>query len=252
MKIQIMSDLHMEFKPKTLPQIDAQAEVIVLAGDISNSLSDLRNISHYLLKNSDAEILMIAGNHEFYGKDFPNAIKSYRKEVESISNRIKYLENQSITIGNKLFVGATLWSDYNNQKEIAAALISMNDFRAIRTSDEDYSSITPEHLIQQFKKSTNYIYKKLKREKKQTIVITHHAPSFKSINPIYANNTLNGAFVSNLEYIIQDCSPSLWIHGHCHTFFNYMIDGTRIVCNPYGYPFEKEYSQYREKFTIEV
>ena len=31
-------------------------------------------------------------------------------------------------------------------------------------------------------------------------------------------------------------APTLWIHGHIHKNQDYTIGGTRVVCNPRGYP----------------
>jgi len=28
----------------------------------------------------------------------------------------------------------------------------------------------------------------------------------------------------------------LWLHGHTHNNFDYNVNGTRVVCNPMGYP----------------
>jgi len=31
----------------------------------------------------------------------------------------------------------------------------------------------------------------------------------------------------------------LWVHGHSHTAVDYEVAGTRVVCNPRGYPGEE-------------
>jgi len=68
-----------------------------------------------------------------------------------------------------------------------------------------------------------------------TVVITHHAPSPRSIAGKFRGNPLNPAFASNLEPIIVAHQPVLWIHGHMHDSFDYRISKTRVVCNPRGY-----------------
>ena len=73
------------------------------------------------------------------------------------------------------------------------------------------------------------------------VVISHHAPSPRSIAPQYEGNKLNPAFISDLETMIANNSIALWIHGHTHTAFDYRIGGTRVVCNPRGYqPYEAD------------
>ena len=81
-----------------------------------------------------------------------------------------------------------------------------------------------------------FLRKELSREfDGTTIVVTHHAPSPRSIAPRFQNDPLNPAFVSDLEAFIERYGPSLWVHGHVHDSFDYWVGRTRIVCNPRGY-----------------
>jgi hypothetical protein len=33
---------------------------------------------------------------------------------------------------------------------------------------------------------------------------------------------------------------ALWVHGHTHSSFDYLLNGTRVVCNPRGYPLRRQ------------
>ena len=68
-----------------------------------------------------------------------------------------------------------------------------------------------------------------------TVVITHHAPSPKSIHPRFAGSLVNACFVSDAEHLVGADRAQLWIHGHTHDSFDYVVNGCRIVCNPRGY-----------------
>ena len=68
-----------------------------------------------------------------------------------------------------------------------------------------------------------------------TVVITHHAPSRKSIHPRFADSLLNACFVSDAERLIDGSRARVWTHGHTHDSFDYFLNGTRVVCNPRGY-----------------
>lgn len=89
----------------------------------------------------------------------------------------------------------------------------------------------------------NQVYKKntesiefLKRELLSgDIVLTHHLPSYRSVPQRYKTSPLNGFFVCDLEGLILERKPSLWVHGHTHDSLDYHLGNTRIVCNPYGY-----------------
>jgi calcineurin-like phosphoesterase family protein len=47
---------------------------------------------------------------------------------------------------------------------------------------------------------------------------------------------MNAAFHTELHDFIYDRPQvKLWIHGHTHDDFDYVINQTRVVCNPRGY-----------------
>ena len=68
----------------------------------------------------------------------------------------------------------------------------------------------------------------------KTVVVTHHAPSMRSIAARYAEDPVSAAFGSNLNDLVA--KANLWIHGHTHTAFRYQIGGRipsrGVVCNP--------------------
>ena len=43
------------------------------------------------------------------------------------------------------------------------------------------------------------------------------------------------AYASDLDMLIEDRQPRLWIHGHVHQALDRTIGVTRVVCNPLGY-----------------
>jgi Icc-related predicted phosphoesterase len=67
-----------------------------------------------------------------------------------------------------------------------------------------------------------------------TVVITHHAPSERSVHPRFQGDPLTGAFVTDLPDLLEQAH--VWIHGHHHNSSDYVERGCRVVCNPSGYP----------------
>jgi Icc-related predicted phosphoesterase len=53
-----------------------------------------------------------------------------------------------------------------------------------------------------------------------------------------------------MEQMILALNPRLWIHGHTHTSFDYMIGDTRVVANPHGYPGENE--EFNPSVIVEI
>jgi hypothetical protein len=68
-----------------------------------------------------------------------------------------------------------------------------------------------------------------------TVVMTHHAPSRRSIAGRYASDDLSPAFASDLEVLVAASRAALWQHGHVHDCFDYMLGKTRVRTNPRGY-----------------
>ena len=69
----------------------------------------------------------------------------------------------------------------------------------------------------------------------ETVVVTHYAPYPRSIHQRYVESITSAAFASNLEDVVAEGKPALWVHGHVHQSFDYDLEGTRILCNPRGY-----------------
>jgi Icc-related predicted phosphoesterase len=70
---------------------------------------------------------------------------------------------------------------------------------------------------------------------KRVVVVSHHAPSLKSIPASLQDDPLNAAYASSLEPFIADIRPALWIHGHIHHRSEYMVGRTRVIANPRGH-----------------
>lgn len=63
--------------------------------------------------------------------------------------------------------------------------------------------------------------------------MTHHGPHRNSVHPRYEDDPLNAAFVSDLTNLMS--GVDLWVHGHVHDSFDYMVGTCRVVANPRGY-----------------
>ena len=120
---------------------------------------------------------------------------------------------------------------------MGAAKDYMNDFRLIRTAS---GRLRPQDTAQFHQASVAWLKSQLKKnDPKKTVIVTHHAPSGKSIPPQHSGDILNAAFASDLNSLIRSSRVLLWIHGHTHYNVDYKISTTRIYSNQRGYPEEK-------------
>jgi len=186
-------------------------------------------------------VLYLAGNHEFYGETFEKVIPSLREAAAGTSLRI--LENDVFEFGGYRFFGATLWTDFalfpeqRTDSMIRASDRSsgMNDYKKTRTLPR-YQKLRPAQTAMRHAESCRLLSLFLNGgDVGRSVVLTHHAPSSRSLLSGWETDSINAAYASNLEAMIEATRPCAWIHGHTHAFRDYSIGNTRIVCNPLGY-----------------
>ncbi len=231
MKLHILSDLHTEFETLTPPPTDA--DVVILAGDIGVRE---RAVQWSLNTFKDKPVIQIAGNHEFYGGSLGKTWQKMLKAAQG--SQIHLLSDNAVVIDGVRFLGCTLWTDYHLTGNFPLAQWdaqqTMNDFRKIR--DEQFRKVRPYQLAARHAHSKHFLQTQLAQPfDGRTVVVTHHAPSSLSIHERYKQSPshLNACYASHLEMLMG--GVDLWVHGHTHDSFDYMIGQTRVVCNPRGY-----------------
>lgn len=251
MKLLILSDLHLEFADFTPPTADV--DVVVLAGDISKKDHGI----HWARATwPHQEIIYVAGNHEFYHTERNNCLSKLRSTASE--NGVHFLENDEVIIQGVRFLGCTLWTDfelfkgkYPKTKVMKACKEGLADFRWVK---EFLWPFTPNEAKRLFNQSKNWLKQKLVDEPfdGNTVVITHHLPSFLSIAPEYTESLSSAGFASHLDELLG--YSKLWIHGHTHTSFDYISKVTRVVCNPRGYMIrgEIENTKFDPSFVVVI
>lgn len=247
MKIQIVSDLHIEFAEFTLPVTDA--DVIVLAGDIGVGLGGLEWIVEQYIEKP---IIYVPGNHEFYKHD----ICLIDEICGKAGSNIHVLNDSMIELQGVRFLGSTLWTDFelfgltDKFFSVQQAKSNMADFSVIKNGIKTF---IPEDSIQLHNQSVGWLKCMLAEPfTGNTVVVTHHAPSAISVHPRYASNLLTPAFASNLEDMMDAEHAKLWIHGHMHNPSDYEINGTRVLCNPRGYAHYETAHEFNPSLVVSI
>ena len=83
------------------------------------------------------------------------------------------------------------------------------------------------------------------------VVITHHSPSVNSLQDNYEKDILSAAYASDLNSLVETSDVDLWVHGHIHKISDYYIGKTRIICNPRGYPDERQ-NGFNPNLVVEI
>ncbi len=241
MRIQILSDLHVDAGGLHRPELAAGGDVLIVAGDVCAGVeTGFQVLRHYVPQATP--IIMVLGNHEFYG--FGMAKELARARQLAPAHNIHLLENDTVQIGSVRFVGASLWTDYdlfgpeNRDDCMRTAAMGLNDHRLIGLTTGGHSDrrFLPLDALALHQQSRMYLDRALAAPHAgPTVVVTHHAPHENSVAPQYRNSLLTAAFVSDLSPLIETHQPTLWVHGHTHTSFDYRVGATRVICNPAAY-----------------
>jgi predicted phosphodiesterase len=260
MKIQILSDLHVEFSQFIFQS--AGADVIVLAGDIGKGALGIQ-WAEALLDKTGAIVLFVNGNHEYYGQDLDSFITDMREYCDKVAanrgeRRLYFMENNELVIQGVRFLGATMWMDFmlfgrEKRRWCLEEARFLNDFRLIR-KDHGLRRFSTHDAIELHRQSLKWLTARLDTSfDGPTVVVTHHLPSFESVANRYSDDLFTACFASRLDHLFG--KMDIWIHGHTHDTFDYVKNGTRVICNPRGYSrYEEDIENYGfdPKLTVEI
>lgn len=271
MKIQIASDLHIEFeRPRVMSGRkqggleETDAELIILAGDIGVGYEQESVFCRELAQQHQKPVVFVLGNHSFYKGGNIDVIREQwsRSRIDGVH----YLDEGTLfSFKDVLFIGGVFWTNFNDydRSSMRYAESCMNDYRGSRMSKMDSSGeneaimfsdlvkdidnykpeyhFTARRSVDEHYKTRKWLENKLDTcTESRRVIVTHHAPSYDSIANRFRNgydSVLNQAFYSDMTKWAKDRGNiDLWVHGHTHSSFDYeMEDGPRVVCNPRGY-----------------
>lgn len=266
MKIQLLSDLHLEVQPGFTLHPAPDADLLVLAGDVGSYQYGSRlpgadfGLERFSpLRGWPVPVLYVPGNHEYDAIEFDATHARLRETCERLG--ITWLERETLVTGGKRFIGTTLWSDFDAlaaQARPAQQLKAREKaFRAanwyLRTTG------TTRHgqpwLAEQVREQALVCQQWLREALAtpfdgDTVVVTHFAPSLHSADPRYGHTPGTAGFCNAIDELLPQAR--LWLHGHLHAPSDYVLDGCRVVANPLGYARKNEQALHRPNLLIEI
>lgn len=256
MKIRLFSDLHLEFAKNRwdhffVPRGDDFETTLLLAGDISTGLSSVPFIE--AMCSRFKYVLMIPGNHEYYHYEFEKVNNDFLNwELEESPKNFHFLYNDFRVLDGVRFLGGTMWTDFEHEDPLimADASVTMNDYGMIRLNG---LAMTPEYILNEHKKFTAFLQAKFDESfTGPTVVMSHHSPG-NSLRRRGRRVRDDAFYFANIEYYVgNEDKAVLWVHGHTHRNWDYKINNTRVVCNPYGYSAIAENHGFDPEIVIEV
>lgn len=258
MKLRIMSDLHLEFEEEGAPAFNipplGDDTVLVLAGDIcvweTHRADWVRLIhNHWSLYKA---IIIVAGNHEFYNQGDVAYTMNEMKEAFKMFENVHFLDDEWLILDDVVFIGSTMWTDLNqrNPGTLWHVLSRLNDFSQITVEGE---RLNPDLFWGLNKMAKVFLQNALDTfSEHKRVVVTHHLPSRRSVPLRYQERPENWGYVCEMDEMILDNGPDLWIHGHTHDSMDYPIGNTRIICNPRGYVDEGGNPKFNMNLEVEI
>ena len=271
MRLQLLSDLHLEANPgcRILPA--PGADLLVLAGDIGSyqarSAGAMAEPDWGLRRFSPlpqyagwpVPVLFVPGNHEYDALDFDQAHAELRATCDRLG--IIWLERGQWLHQGVRFVGTTLWSDYDAlalRADPARALQQRGKaFRAANFYLEkmatrragalfDAAAMREQALLCQ-----RWLEQALAEPHEgPTVVVTHFAPSLRSADPRYGLTPGTAGFCNALDGWLE--RADLWLHGHLHCAHDYRVGRCRVVANPLGYAAKREQEGFQPGLCLEL
>ena len=267
MKLQLLSDLHLEVHPRLAIAPAPGADLLVLAGDIGSYQqgSRLQDAEFGLARFSPRHgwptpVLYLPGNHEYDGHDFDAVHARLRAACQALG--IQWLERETLVMDGVRFVGTTLWSDFDALieptddadtvlRKRGKAMRAANFYLEKAAIQRHGAPFLAEPLRTHALDCQAWLRAALETPfEGPTVAITHFAPTLASADPRYGLTPGTAGFCNALDDLLA--RAVLWLHGHLHCAFDYRKDGCRVVANPLGYAAKGEQEGFRPDLLIEV
>lgn len=228
MKVALISDIHLEFGNTLEHCITPDAEVIVVAGDLTVGAHNTANALEQLAKHYK-HVIYVTGNHEYYGSSVQDFDQELTQRLLPHKN-IHFLNNKFVSINGVTFIGSTLWTNFRyNPLAIMAAKVMISDFGLIK-------NFSPDDAVKLHYKAFNFIKWAYENCPGPKVIVTHFLPSTECIHPRFKNEDLiNNYFSNNYSEWISELENTTWLFGHTHDRMDLIIGQTRLIANPHGY-----------------
>ena len=248
LKIQFVSDLHLEFPENrewlAAHPLEVTGDILLIAGDtayLDKPESGSDTYSQYSFwdwaSKNYKQVIVCLGNHDFYGyynlSTMPDGYcKEIRPNVHAYYNKVIHLDLTDIII-------STLWAHIEPydayQTERGVSDFYRIRYRGHRLSADNFNT---EHA-----RCLAFIKEAVAKSCAKTkIVLTHHVPTQLCTAEEFRGSTINGAFTVELGEYIADSGIDYWIYGHSHRNIDAQIGKTKIMSNQLGYISHNEYT----------
>ena len=190
-------------------------------------------------------VVMIAGNHEFYGADITATLAIMAAAATRTNDRVRFLDDghTDIVIGEcrVAVLGSLFWTDYRlngierQVESMIAAKSGLSDHLYITMGGRPF---TPADALALHERSRAWLAEAVRIAKIEAdivIVMVHHGVVPDANAEAYRGGILSPAFASDISEEISAWGADLVVSGHTHHPLDIIVGNTRVVSAPRGY-----------------
>ena len=255
-RVAIASDLHLGDDGAAAGVRLGAADLAILPGDLSDDLDVVASVFRGA-RADDCPLLYVPGNHELRGEEGCEVrlatLTALCRETGAKLLARGLFERPSVVVA-----GAILWTalrEPDGEDAVPRLTPILHDLGQIRCRDGTpwrAADWLREHEADTAWLRATFRSEAWRRPGRVRIVVTHHAPSFRSLPPEgWTYSDLDPAFASDCDTLVEASGADLWAHGHVHVSAAYRIGRTPVLCNPAGYG-EALNPGFDPEFVVEV
>jgi predicted phosphodiesterase len=239
MRVFAVSDIHVDYPSnlawvESLSHSDYRDDVLILAGDVTDSLPLLGRVFR-ILRQCFHAVLFVPGNHDLWVvRDDPqlssfDKLEQVRRTAQDHGICMETFTHDSVSI-----VPLFSWYDYSFGQPTLELEQSWMDYRACRWPD----GLAPNDVHRHLAGTTDLDRTQLA----PTVISFSHFLPRHDLIPSYIPARLRyldpvlGA--SSLDRQIRAVGSTLHVYGHSHVNRRVRLDGIDYINNAYGYPHE--------------
>jgi predicted phosphodiesterase len=239
MRIFTVSDIHIDFDQNnrwlnTLSNLDYLDDLLILAGDISDSTPRTTNCFKQL-SSKFKHVFFVPGNHDIWVRNEPHTY-SFNKFFELLELAQQHgIVTERMTFEDLTIVPLFSWYDLSFGKMNRGLTTRWMDFTHCRW---------PKELINPSAQNSFFLHKNdtSKQPASETVITFSHflpridlMPSFipqkfRDIYPVLGSPLL--------DQQIRALNSKIHVYGHSHVNRRTTIDGIQYINNAFGYPSE--------------
>ena len=223
-----------------IPPANLDVQAILLGGDVhyrpehlGQMLADIRET-----QPDTTQLIVVPGNGEYVGQELTSARQQYRAAVEAVPNAV-FLDDDVLELpGGRRIIGSALWSHVPDEEIDSYSQAIADEGRAgvddIRLGDRYLTFRDCNELHREARDFIDGQLRQLSRaERDQTIVCTHFWPTLRPwTGPDAHPSEWLYVYGTDLDALIADHGPRMWLCGHVHESHRLTIGGTEIASNP--------------------